>query len=107
MKAPRHHRHQTNLILRMIYRRKNETTIIIMIYLMVVNHVRDMQNQREWRNENENLVRMHTNDNLSIAKRRMIKRNRKEVVHEFIFSGKRLEWFLLYSAGFKGDTLGK
>jgi hypothetical protein len=106
MKAPRHHhRHQMNLILKMICRQKSKTTII-MIYLMVANHVHDMRNQREWRNENENLVRMHMNDNLNMAKRRMIERNLKGVVHEFIISGKRLEWFLLHSAGFKRGTLG-
>lgn len=86
MKAPRRHRHQTTLILRTIYCRKNETIMITMIYLMAVSHVPDMQNQREWRNENENLVRMHMNDNLNMAKRRMIERNLKGVVHEFIFS---------------------
>ena len=106
MKALRRHRHQMTLILRTIYRRKKETTIIIiMIYPMAVNHVHDMQNQREWRNENESLVRIHMNGNLNMAKRRMIERNLKGVVHEFIFSAKGWNGVYCIELGLKGIHL--
>ena len=54
--------------------------IITTIFLMVENHVNDMPSQRECRNGNESLVLMHMNDNLIIAKRRVIARSQRVVI---------------------------